>query len=189
MGTSRKLSFHHAQWHLLILCKNMYVLEILAVSPNALPLFFSDLLLIQPGKAHKKPDSPHPLIPASQNVCKKREPTFICHCYYASCAVHNFPISVTEINECRALCEVLWEDSKTDPALQELSVRERTGITAQADFSGMFSLPFSKNYTVHVPVCQAPGQMQFLPPVVLTPSLCRKWALFIFVEPLLKLQT
>lgn len=54
---------------------------------------------------------PHPWIPASQLVCKEsKHPTLKCSCCcYTSCAVHIFPVHSTEINECLALCKVLWD--------------------------------------------------------------------------------
>lgn len=134
MGSSGKLSFHYAQQHLLIFCKNTSVLETLAATSNALPLFFK-MFLIQPpfpANAHKELDSPHPSIPASRQICKKNQPpTFKCSLLSHLC-VHIFRIHSIEINGCLELCKVLREDANTDPALKELSVVKRTGITVSA---------------------------------------------------------
>lgn len=185
MGSSRKLSFHYTQWHLLIFCKNTSVLEIWTGPPNALPLPCQicnklGLIFWKHPWGTQQTECP-PFLGSCQSVSlqgKQNSSLWNGHCYYFQMVVlfTFFPFIRQRLNECPGLRKVLWEDSKIDPALEEPREGEEAGETALAGFWGKASR--SAN-TMRATMCQELGQMWSLPSVHSIPALCREWTLFI----------
>lgn len=116
MGRSRKLSFHDAQWHLLIFCTNTWGFQL--YHPVPCSSFFRSVTVNNSASLPwKQPPRTRQISPSSLHFCRspclqgKTNPLSGGHC--CSFWFSIFSIPSTEINESQHCARCLGEDSKT----------------------------------------------------------------------------